>query len=111
MNDKTAGNRGPRRAGALAAAVAVAALATACSVQTSTQYPSGTAGSVTHRQVVAFVQCLRSRGVLDYQVPPPGANAGITVPSQNGDGPEAQAITACKHLLPRGREVSSVTIG
>jgi hypothetical protein len=110
MNGKTTG-RGLRHAGAVAVAVAVTALAAACSEQTSTQYPSGPAGSVAHQQVVAFVQCLRSHGVLDYKVPPPGDRVAITVPAQNGDGPEAKGIDACTHLLPHGREITSITIG
>jgi hypothetical protein len=49
--------------------------------------------------------------VLDYKVPPPGDHVAITVPAQNGDGPEAKGIDACKHLLPHGREITSITIG
>jgi hypothetical protein len=47
MNDKTAGNRGPRRAGVLAVAAAVTVLAAACSAQTYAAYStgSGPAGS------------------------------------------------------------------
>jgi hypothetical protein len=115
MNDKTAGNRGPRRAGALAVAAAVAVLATACSTQTSTSYAAGPAGSAAYRQVIAFVQCMRSHGAPNLPDPPPGG--GITLPApQNGTGGQsgdfpAQAVAACKHLLPRGREITNVVIG
>jgi hypothetical protein len=110
MNDKSPGNQGLWRAGAVLITVAVAALATGCSVATSTQYPSGVAGSVTHQQVVAFVQCVRSRGALDFSVPPPGEHRALTLPP-DGTGPDAKAIDACRHLLPRGREITSISVG
>ena len=69
MNDKTAGNRGPRRAGALAFVAVVAVLATACSVQTYISYPASSAGSATYRQEIAFVRCMRSHGVPNLPDP------------------------------------------
>ena len=64
MNEKTAGKRGPRRAGALAVAAAVAVLATACggSAPSSVSAP-------TYAQVLALAQCMRSHGVPDFPTP------------------------------------------
>ena len=114
MNNKTGGNRGrgvrepwlprqpspcwPRRA--------------ACRRLPRT---SGPAGSVTYAQELAFVQCMRSHGVPNFPDPPPGSSITLQVP-QNGAGgkpsdPATQALDACKHLLPRGRETTKIQIG
>jgi|HubBroStandDraft_1064217.scaffolds.fasta_scaffold23172_4 hypothetical protein len=120
MNDKTAGSQGLRRARALAVAVAVTALATAlataCSVQTSTSYPAGPAGSATYRQEVAFIQCLRSHGVQNLTDPPPGGGITLQAPQNGavatpGDPWPPQAVAACRHLLPHGREITNIRIG
>lgn len=115
MNDKTSGNRGPRRAGVLAVAAAVTVVATACSVQTYTSYPADSAGSATYRQEIAFVQCMRSHGAANFPDPPPGGSITVQVPKNGAAGkpgdPAAQAVDACKHLLPRGRETTNIVIG
>ncbi len=71
MNDKTGGNRGPRRAGALAVAAAVAALATACGGGASSS-----ASAPTYVQELALAQCMRSHGVPNF--PDPNASGGYT---------------------------------
>jgi|SRR5580692_914453 hypothetical protein len=115
MNGKTGGIRDPRRAGALAAAAAAAVLATACSAQTSTSYHAGPAGSATYRQDIAFVQCMRRHGVRNLPDPPPGGGITLQVPQNGAQGkpgdPWAQGVDACKHLLPRGREITNIQIG
>jgi hypothetical protein len=111
MNDKTASSRGLRRAGAWIAAAAVAVLLTGCSVSTSTSYPIGPAGSQTYRQVIAFVQCMRSHKAPGWTFPLPGGGGSLLVPQSGTGGPTAQAIDACKHLLSRGRETTNVVLG
>jgi hypothetical protein len=104
MNDKTGGNRGPRRVGALAVAAAVAVLATACGGGSAP--PS--ASAPTYAQVLALAQCMRSHGVPDFarglgsQSPALGNKGAI-----NPDSPQFQAaLAACQHLLPPGAHVS-----
>jgi hypothetical protein len=111
VNGKTTANQRPRRVAASALAAAVAALLTACSVSTSTSYPIGPAGSQTYRQVIAFVQCMRSHKAPGWTYPPPGGGGSLLVPPSGTAGPTAQAIVACKHLLPRGRENTNVVLG
>jgi hypothetical protein len=104
MNDQTGSNRGPRRAGALAVAAAVAVLATACGGGSAP--PS--ASAPTYAQVLAFAQCVRSHGVPDFarglggQSPALGNKGAI-----NPNSPQFQAaLAACQHLLPPGAHVS-----
>jgi hypothetical protein len=114
-SDRTGGNRGPRRAAALAVAAAVAVLTTACSVQTTTSisYPVGPAGSVTYRQVTAFAQCVRNHGAPGMPDPVPGGSIAVQVTPQgtvSGD----PAVAACQHLLPHDgqkRTNTNVVIG
>jgi hypothetical protein len=106
MNDKTGGNRGPRRAGALAAAAAIAVLATACGG--GGDPPS--AGAPAYAQVLALAQCMRSHGVPTF--PDPDASGGYTLTSAGSiegvggssvDIASSQARAAygdCRHLLP-----------
>ena len=75
MNDKTGGNRGPRRLGALAVAAAVAVLATACGGGSAP--PS--ASAPTYAQVLALAQCMRSHGVPNF--PDPDAVGGYALTS------------------------------
>jgi hypothetical protein len=104
MNDQTARNRGPRRAGALAVAAAVAMLAAACGGGSAP--PS--ASAPTYAQVLALAQCMRSHGVPDFarglggQSPTLGNKGAI-----NPTSPQFQAaLAACQHLLPPGAHVS-----
>jgi hypothetical protein len=105
MNGKTAGNRGPWLAVALAVVAVVALLAATfrVHVQTYTSYPAGSAGSATYRQEIAFVQCLRSHGVPWLPDPPPPGGSLNLRDSQ-------KAVNACRRLAPRGREMSKIQI-
>ena len=113
MNEKTAGNRSLRRAGALAVAAAVAVLATACggSAPSSASRP-------TYAQVLALAQCMRGHGVPDF--PDPNASGGYTLTSNGSvegaggssidiDSSQAQAAYGdCRHLLPGGPSISQL---
>jgi len=114
MNEKTAGNRGLRRAGALVVAAAVAVLATACGGGSA---PSS-AGPPTYAQVLALAQCMRGHGVPDF--PDPNASGGYTLTSNGSiegpggssidiDSSQAQAAYGdCRHLLPGGPSISQL---
>jgi hypothetical protein len=117
MNGRTAGNRDPRRVGALVvAAVVVAMLATSFRVQTYTSYStgSGPAGSAAYRQEIAFVRCMRGHGVPNLPEPPPGDFISVQF-TRNGAGgkssdPASRAFDACKQLAPRGRETANIKV-
>jgi hypothetical protein len=101
MNDKTGGNRDPRRAAALGV-MAAAVLATACSASGS---PSAArpahAGSVTVAQELALAQCMRGHGVPSF--PDPAAAGGFHVnASLLTSGTVLSAYGACRHLLAGG---------
>ncbi len=114
MNEKTAGNRGLRRAAALAVAAAVAVLATACGGGSA---PSS-ASPPTYAQVRALAQCMRGHGVPDF--PDPNASGGYTLTSNGSvegaggssidiDSSQAQAAYGdCRHLLPGGPSISQL---
>ena len=115
MNGKTAGDRGRWLAGALAVAAVVALLAATFRVHVRT-YISYPAGSATYRQEVAFIQCLRSHGVQNLTDPPPGGGITLQAPQNGavatpGDPWPPQAVAACRHLLPHGREITNIRIG
>jgi hypothetical protein len=113
MNDKTNGNRGRRRAGALAVAAAVAVLATACGGSA----PSS-ASAPTYAQEIALAQCMRGHGVPNF--PDPNASGGYTLTSNGSiggaggasidiDSSQAQAAYGeCRHLLPGGPSISQL---
>jgi hypothetical protein len=114
MNDKTGGNRRPRRdAGVLAVAVAVAVLAAACGSSTSSS-----ASAPTYAQEIALAQCMRGHGVPNF--PDPRASGGYTLTS-NGEiegaggssidiySSQAQAAYSdCRHLIPGGPSISQL---
>ncbi len=114
MNDKTCGNRGPRRAGALAVAAAVAVLATACGAGSD---PSS-ASAPTYAQELALAQCMRGHGVPNF--PDPNASGGYTLTSNGSiegaggssidiNSSQAQAAYGdCRHLLPRAPSISQL---
>ncbi|MBV9792641.1 MAG: hypothetical protein JO016_01770 [Actinobacteria bacterium] len=113
-NRKTGRRAGARAAGALAAGAAVTVLATACSVHTSTSYQAGPSGSASYRQVHAFVQCVRSHGFPAKPAPRPGGAVTLPTPPTPAPGQTAssaaQAIIACRHLLPPGQHHKNVQI-
>jgi hypothetical protein len=113
MNDKTGGNRGLRRAGALAAVAAVAVLATACGGSAS---PSQSAP--TYVQVLALAKCMRSHGVPNF--PDPDASGGYSLTANGSlagaggssvdiNSSQAQAAYGdCRHLVPGGPSISQL---
>lgn len=116
MNARTAGNRGPRRAGAFAVMAAVAALATACGSSAPSSDSSAASvdsyvfgGSVTVAQELALAQCMRGHGAPDFPDPSPSGSFMLTT-TPNGpkgavdiDSSRIQAsYGACRHLLPGG---------
>jgi hypothetical protein len=113
MNDKTGGNRGPRRAGLLAAAAAIAVLATAC----GSSAPSS-ASAPTYAQELALAQCMRTHGEPDF--PDPSASGSYTLTSNGSiegaggssidiDSSQAQAAYGdCRHLLPGAPSISQL---
>jgi hypothetical protein len=117
MNGKTAGNRGRWLVRALVAVAVVVVLAVAFGmhVQTDISHPVGLPGSVTYRQEMAFLQCLRSHGMPNLPTFGPGGGS-ITLPNpQNGAGGEPSESTvraedACQRLAPRGRETRQIRI-
>jgi hypothetical protein len=114
MNNKTGGIRGLRRAGALAVAAAIAALATACGGGSG---PSA-ASTPTYAQELALAQCMRSHGVPTF--PDPNASGGYTLTSNGsiegtGGSPidinnsQAQAAYGdCRHLLPGAPSIAQL---
>jgi hypothetical protein len=113
MNDKTGGNRGLRRAGALAAVAAVAVLAAACGGSAS---PSQSAP--TYVQVLALAKCMRSHGVPNF--PDPDASGGYSLTANGSlagaggssvdiNSSQAQAAYGdCRHLVPGGPSISQL---
>jgi len=114
MNDKTGGNRGMRRAGALAVAAAVAVLATACGGGSD---PSA-ASTPTYAQELALAQCMRSHGVPNF--PDPNASGGYALTTSGSiegaggssidiDNSQAQAAYGgCRHVLPGAPSLSQL---
>jgi hypothetical protein len=113
MNNKTEGNRGSRRAIALAVTAAVAALAAlaACS---SSAPPAASAPS--YVQVLSLAQCMRSHGEPNF--PDPNASGSYTLTSSGsikGAGGASIDINSsqvqvaygdCRHLLPGAPSIS-----
>jgi hypothetical protein len=122
MNEKTGGNRGPRRAGALAVTAAVAVLAAGCAVHTHVTLAGGTtsspASAPTYAQELALAQCMRGHGVPDF--PDPHTSGGYTLTSNGSiegaggssidiDSSQAQAAYGdCRHLLPGAPSISQL---
>jgi hypothetical protein len=100
MNDKTGGNRGRPRAGALAVVAAIAALVTACG---GGDPPS--ASSPSFAQEVALAHCMRSHGVPNF--PDPNPSGGFSL-HQAIDRQVLAAYGACRHLLPGGPSLAQV---
>ena len=72
MNGKTGGNRGLRRAAALAVVAAVAVLTAACGVvhvHFGSSGGSASAGSATYRADLAYAQCMQTHGLPDFPDP------------------------------------------
>ena len=105
-----------RAAAAIIAAAALVLLAAGCSGSPSSTDPGGSrsatgsggspsAGGSANSPLLAFSQCMRSRGVPDFPDPQPGAtNAKFPGAQQLGvSSSQYQAAdNACQHLLPAG---------
>lgn len=99
MNDKTGGNRGLRRAAALAVIATVAVLATACGSSDPPSASSAPGGSYSYAQELALAQCMRGHGLPDF--PDPDASGGFSstvLPTLDSSQGQA-AYGACRHLL------------
>lgn len=103
MNDKTGGNKGLRRAAALAAVAAVAVGATACGGIIPSPRISASGEPANAVQLVALAHCMRSHGAPDF--PDPSASGGFNDSNGRLDLGSSQvqgAYGACRHLLPGG---------
>jgi hypothetical protein len=116
MNNTTGRDRGPRRAGALAATLAAGA-----AIAVLTAGCGGSAASAasppTYAQEIALVGCMRSHGVPNF--PDPSSSGGYSL-SSNGsltgaggsvdiDSSQAQAAYGdCRHLIPGGPSISQL---
>jgi hypothetical protein len=105
---KPATRRQPARtAAAIIATAALVLLSAACSDSSSStsSASSSAAGAAANSPLVAFSQCVRSRGVPDFPDPPPGAtNAKFPGARQLrvSSALLSAAENACQHLLPAG---------
>ena len=96
------GNRGPRRAAALAVVVTVAVLTAACDVHVHIGSSSGSASAepATYRANLAYAHCMQTHGVPDF--PDPNPSAGFSISGHpTGNSPLARANDACQQLLCR----------
>jgi hypothetical protein len=102
MNDKTGGNRGLRRAGALAVVAAVAVLSTACGGASDQSSASSGPGDPTYAQELALTKCMHSHGEPNFPDPSPsgGFNASVLPVIDSSQGQAAYG--ACRHLLSGG---------
>jgi hypothetical protein len=100
MSGKTGGNRGPRRAAALAGVAAVAVLA-ACGGSPSSSGGSAPAESTTYRADLGYAQCMQPHGVPGFPDPNPSGSFSISG-QPHGNSPAARANDACKQLLAAG---------
>jgi hypothetical protein len=105
MNGNTGGNRGPRRAGALAVVAAVALLTAGCGIHISFGDSSASTGSATYRASLAYAQCMRAHGLPNFPDPHPSERFSFSFRIQltrHRNSPAARANDACKHLLAGG---------
>jgi hypothetical protein len=108
MDNDNVRNRGARRAGVLAVMAAGAVLATACggsSPSFSTGGSASSGGSANYQKALAYSECMRGRGVVNF--PDPDAQGNIIQhvgPGQPADDSsvEQAADKTCRHLLPGG---------
>jgi hypothetical protein len=123
MNNKAGGNRGLRRAGALAVCAAAAAVATACGavhIGSPGSAPSS-ASAPTYAQELALAQCMRGHGEPTF--PDPQASGGYNLTSNGsieGAGgssiniysSQAQAAYGdCRHLVSGAPSIAQLEQG
>ena len=97
------GYRGWRGVGYLVVTAAVAVLATACAGGASSPAGSASGGSARYQQALAYSECMRSHGVLNFPDPDAAGNIiqHVAAGQPTGDTPQEQkADNACHHLLP-----------
>jgi len=100
MDNDTGRHPGRWRAGVLAALVAMALLAAACSSSGSPR----AGGSSARQQALAVARCLRSHGISDF--PNPNRNGTFTNLSQlKESGSQFDAISSACRNLPGAQEV------
>ena len=108
MNGKYGAGRVPRRAGALAAAAAVAMLTAACGAHISVA--ADPAGSAAYRANLAYARCMRTHGAPNFPIPSSGETFHLSGhPKGTVHGPRARANEACERLLPPGSVTRNVT--
>ena len=103
MNGAAGGNRGPRRAAALAVVAAIAVLTAACGVHVHIGSSGGSASAEppTYRANLAYAHCMQTHGVPDF--PNPNPSQGFSISGHpTGNSPLARADDACQQLLPAG---------
>jgi hypothetical protein len=94
----------------MTAMAGVAVLAAACGSGSSSSSAAG--GSTTYQKALAYSQCMRSHGVLDF--PDPDSQGHFNVPGSGQPGVSSAAAkqaalsaqNACRHLLPNGGQVT-----
>src|SRR4029077_50359 len=97
------GNRGPRRAAALAVVTTVAVLTAACGghAHIGSSGGSASAEAATYRADLAYAHCMQTHGVPDF--PDPNPSEGFSISGHpTGNSPLARADDACQQLLPAG---------
>jgi hypothetical protein len=111
MNDKTGGNRGLRRAVALAVVAAVAVLATACGSSSPSSASSARSGSYPYAQVLAVAQCIRGHGVPNFPDPDASGNFSSNVLPMIDSSQGQAAYGACRHLLAGAPSIAQLQQG
>jgi hypothetical protein len=106
MNENTGGTRRSRRVWLLLTCmVGAVLLLTACGSSGGSSSTSATisAQTTTFQKVLAFSECMRSHGVLNF--PDPNVNGAITLPTGANkidltSAPVKAAIATCRHIFP-----------
>jgi subtilase family serine protease len=100
MNGYAGGNRGPRRAAALAAVAA--AMLTACGASPPSTGGPAPAGPAAYRAELAYAHCKQTHGAPNFPTPASSSQRFHISGHLNGNSPAARANDACQHLLPPG---------
>jgi hypothetical protein len=118
MNDSFGRGRSPRRpwlrrarvVAAMTALAGVTLLTAACGGGSSST--SAAVGSTTYQKALAYSQCMRSHGVLNFPDPDSQGHFNITASGQPGVSSAAakqaslSAQNACRRLFPNGGQVT-----
>lgn len=116
MNDKTGGNRGLRRAGAMAVVAAAATLTAGCGL-VHVSLGGGSGGSTptpgVYQHEIAYAHCMQTHGVPNFPDPSPSGhfhqqlNPNGVSQSGQGNSPLSRANNECKDLLPQATPTST----